>query len=253
MFKFIKSHKYIDTKQAVNIIENYIYAELKPLGFKKFGRTLHRFVSNDISQIINFQTGLPKHNLQNYLCVNTGIRIPECEEINCEDEENKKYYKEYECTIRSSLGEIKNKKQTWYDLSKNPQKTAEKILKEIKRYVIPAFDILNSREAILAHRREYPQFDTIGNNLALLHESIIYNRLGAKETARKKFNEYYNNALAVYEHDKKYGKKIFLKKGQIIISGGQKITSDKTGYKTLFDADDAHLKYLDQLKEKLEL
>lgn len=38
-------------------IEAAVYAQLKPLGFRKYGRTLHRFVSGDLSQVIHFQCG----------------------------------------------------------------------------------------------------------------------------------------------------------------------------------------------------
>lgn len=39
----------INTTQTVDEIEAAVYSHLKPLGFKKYGRTLHRFVSEDIS------------------------------------------------------------------------------------------------------------------------------------------------------------------------------------------------------------
>ena len=51
--------KDFNTTEIVDMIEKSVYARLKPLGFRKYGRTLHRFVSEDISQLINFQCGLP--------------------------------------------------------------------------------------------------------------------------------------------------------------------------------------------------
>lgn len=42
------------TTESVDIIEKMVYDVLKPLGFKKYGRTLHRFVDGDISQVVNF-------------------------------------------------------------------------------------------------------------------------------------------------------------------------------------------------------
>lgn len=62
-------------KNKVDEIENAVYNELKQFGFRKHGRTLHRFVSDDISQVIHFQVG--RNNLSGKMCVNIGIRIPE--------------------------------------------------------------------------------------------------------------------------------------------------------------------------------
>lgn len=56
VFKFLRKAKKIDVTQIENKIEDAVYAELKLLGFRKFGRTLYRFVSDDISKVINFQS-----------------------------------------------------------------------------------------------------------------------------------------------------------------------------------------------------
>lgn len=53
-----EKQKTIDVKSCIDRIENEIYRQmLKPLGFRKYGRTLHRFVSGDISQVVGFQCG----------------------------------------------------------------------------------------------------------------------------------------------------------------------------------------------------
>ena len=82
--------------------------------FKKYGRTLHRFVSEDISQVIHFQSGMPAHGMGGLLCVNVGIRIPECSDRVFQPKaEKKKYYHDYDCTIRSRLGTVSGKQETW--------------------------------------------------------------------------------------------------------------------------------------------
>ncbi|MBQ7102300.1 MAG: hypothetical protein IJN81_11730 [Clostridia bacterium] len=51
--------------QTVDAIEKQVYEFLKPYGFKKFGRTLGRFVDGDIFQLVNFQIFTPETiNLQ---------------------------------------------------------------------------------------------------------------------------------------------------------------------------------------------
>ena len=100
----------LNTTESIDIIENAVYAELKPLGFRKFGRTLHRFVDGDISQVINFQCGQSYRDETHLMWVNIGIRVPECELRRFEQEEKlKKYYHEYNCNMRSQLGKTKGK------------------------------------------------------------------------------------------------------------------------------------------------
>ena len=117
MLDFLKKKTEINTTQIVDEIEAAVYEHIKPYGFKKHGRTLHRFVSEDISQVIHFQSGMPSHGMSGLLCVNLGIRIPECSERTFQPQaEKKKYYHEYECTIRSRLGSVSGKNETWYEI-----------------------------------------------------------------------------------------------------------------------------------------
>ena len=90
---YFEKDKELDTKFIVDEIEKAVYAEVKILGFKKHGRTLHRFVDGDISQVINFQIGCPPKGIYDVLWVNIGIRVPECGLRRFEQETDlKKYY-----------------------------------------------------------------------------------------------------------------------------------------------------------------
>ena len=197
LFRQTKKLKSINTTEIVDAIENSVYSHLKPHGFRKFGRTLHRFVSEDISQVINFQSGLPIKGMSGLLCVNVGIRVPECVERDFHiNSEKKKYYHEYDCNIRSRLGTVSGKKEAWYDLRKSTKKIIERIQKEIDEAVLPVFEVLNSRDAILSHRREYSLFDALNSHLILLEESMIYGHLGDTEKAKELFEAYYQSAVS---------------------------------------------------------
>lgn len=76
----LKKAAEINTTHIVDEIEGAVLERVKPYGFKKHGRTLHRFVSGDISQVIHFQSGMPTKGMGDLLCINVGIRIPECSE-----------------------------------------------------------------------------------------------------------------------------------------------------------------------------
>lgn len=60
MFDFLQKGTETNTTQIVDDIEAAVYAHIRPYGFRKYGRTLHRFVSGDISQVIHFQSACPR-------------------------------------------------------------------------------------------------------------------------------------------------------------------------------------------------
>lgn len=189
----------IDTTKCIDSIESTVYAELKKHGFKKHSRTLHRFVSEDISQVINFQCGQAYRNETYLMWVNIGIRVPESFERKFDPPILKKYYHEYDCNIRTRLGAVKSRdsnKATTYDLRENTDQIATCIVKEIIDDVLPVFEVLNSRESILAHRREFPWFDTMNSHLIVLEEAMIYGHLGDKQKARELFDAYYEHVVS---------------------------------------------------------
>lgn len=253
MLDFLKKKTEITTTQIVDEIEAAVLEHVKPYGFKKYGRTLHRFVSQDIPQVIHFQSGMPTDGMSGLLCVNLGIRIPECSEQTFQPQtEKKKYYHEYECTIRSRLGIVSGKKETWYDLHKKTDKIIKSIIDEIDQYVLPAYEILNSRDAILTHRREYPLLDNLVHSV-VLEECMIFGHLGNIEKAKQLFEEYYQTAVKEYNDLVKNGHKQYLKKGERVVFMGQDITAEKDGYVTLYGANHGHIDYLDELAVSLGL
>ena len=254
MVDFLKKRTEINTTHIVDEIEAAVYAHVKPYGFKKYGRTLHRFVSEDISQVIHFQSGMPTHGMSGLLCVNLGIRIPECSErVFRPKAEKKKYYHEYECTIRSRLGTVSGKRETWYDLRKKTDRIIKNIVDEIDQYVLPAYEVLSSREAILKHRKEYPLLDNMSSCLMALEECMIYGHLGNIEEAKQLFERHYQSAVEDYNDQVKNGRRQYLKKGERAIFMGQNITAEKDGYVTLYGASHGHIDYLDELAVNLGL
>ena len=252
MFDFLQKGTEINTTQIVDEIEAAVYVHVRPYGFKKYGRTLHRFVSEDISQVIHFQSGMPAHGMGGLLCVNVGIRIPECSDRVFQPKaEKKKYY--HDCTIRSRLGTVSGKQETWYDLRAKTDRIAKNIMDEIDQHVLPAFEVLSSREAILQHRREYPLLDNMSSRLIALEECMIYGHLGSIEKAKQLFESYYQSAVEDYNNRVKNGHRQYLKKGERVVFMGQDITAEKDGYVTLYGASHGHIDYLDGLAVDLGL
>ncbi|MBR5442207.1 MAG: DUF4304 domain-containing protein [Clostridia bacterium] len=257
MFNRFRWNKRTST-ESVDIIEKIVYEYLKPLGFRKYGRTIHRFVDGDISQVVHFQNGCPAKGVHNILWVNLGIRVPECVERTFTiTEPLKKYYHEYECNIRTRLGALVDGKDSFYDLRKDPQKIARDIVNRIEKYVLPIFEALNSRDAILKRRTEFTRFDQFNKHMILLENAMVFGRRGDLKEATRLFNAHYQKALADYNNKLEYGDKTYLKKGERIVYHNGKtdkteiITASKSGYVTIYHANKGHLIYLDDLARKL--
>lgn len=186
----------------IDQIEAEVYKLLKPHGFRKHGRTLHRFVDGDISQVISFQCGQAYLNMTHLMTVNLGIRVPECfERALTPSSQMKKYYQEHECNIRSRLGEIDGGEVRVFDLRGDTDAITAEIVRDMETKVLPVFDVLSSRDAILLHRRDYPRFDTIYDHLILLEEAMIYGRRGQTDQAKALFEQYYQGVLKQYQQN----------------------------------------------------
>lgn len=162
----------------------------------------------------------------------------------------KPYYHESECNIRSRLGSVSGKRETWYPLRNDPEKTARSIIKEVEQVVLPVFAVLCDREAILAHRRDYPQFDCLNCHLILLEECFLKRHLRDEEGALACFRAYYRQSVEEYERKKREGSQVYLKKGERMQYRNESITADKSGFYTIYDANDGYITYLKELAKR---
>ena len=204
-----KDHPDLDVPKTLNRIQKALQAELKPLGFTKHGRTHHRFVDGDISQVINFQCGQSIYDRTHEVMVKVSIRIPEVDLREFHgDTELKKYYKNYECNLRTSLGLLSEpvtvfsgfsmQKQVVYDLSGNVDEITEDILRRVKTEVLPFFERYGSRDAILKDLQEQPKSPMRTSGYE--HEgdfamAMIYGRRGDMERAYEAYNMYFRGAI----------------------------------------------------------
>ena len=201
MFDFLKKRSKTNPSAVLDSVEKAVYEVMKTHDFRRYGRTLHRFVSGDISQVINFQLGEARRGENHLLYVNVGIRVPECVERSFAAElEQKKYYHEYECNIRSRLGTVEGRGESCYDLKKSKIDIEADILRQMFEVVLPAFDALRSRDDILLHRREYPRFDTLNDHLILLEEAMILGRRGERDKAAELFRQHYRALQSSHNH-----------------------------------------------------
>lgn len=258
MFSFSRQSKQATT-QIVDEIQKIVYAYLKPLGFRKHGRVMHRFVEGDISQVVELQNGCPQKGVTGLLWVQLGIRVPECEERTFTPSEPKKYYHDYHCNIRAELTEYIHGKSHPYDLRSKPETIGGDIVEQLEEHVMPVFELLSSREAILAHRREHRRFDSLNHRLIELEEAMIYGRAGDKPKAEEVFIRYYLRKLEQYRHELEHGRQVYLRRFEKMMYKStatgklEEVEAKESGYVTVFNASDGHLRVLRELAAKLEI
>ena len=151
------------------------------------------------------------------------------------------------------MGTIDGEKERCFNLTGNIAEITSEILGGIEIKVLPVFDILSTREAILTHRRDYPQFDSLHRQLILLEESMIYGHWGNQDKAEELFKQYYQTAIEKYNDAMINGRKVYLKKGERIGFMNQDITATEDGYVTIYGESHAHIDYLDKLAVTLGL
>ena len=188
-----------DFKTQFDIVEKEVFAKLKLLGFKKNGRTFNRQLYNGIIQVINFQSGqypigqgyeIPglRENLYGKFVVNLGVCIESLYKFQFPTE-NKKYYKEYDCQIRSRLGTLLTGQDYWWTITDNNKKIIEEIVYGLETKGLEWFSGVETKEKIISNYGKLP-YDA--SPRAKLDIALIVwfedNNKGSEL-----FKEYYNN------------------------------------------------------------
>lgn len=190
MTEEMRKQRLAEATKALNEVQAAVQELLRLHGFRGHGRLFHRFVDGDISQVVELQRGQAYREETHLFWVNAGIRVPECALQTFTPEENaKKYYHEYECSHRWTIGEQSKKKSGAYDLHKPVGPIIEDILHRLRTSALPMFDVLSSRDGIMAHRMEYPQLWHA--HLFLLEKAMICGRRGETDKAAELFRAHY--------------------------------------------------------------
>ena len=242
------------------LIIKIVYARLKPLGFRKHGKTLHRFVDGDISQVVWFFSKINNPYLPDMLLVNAGIRVPECDLMRfIIPEQTKKYYHYATTHLRSALLRDADGDSGIYLQGTDPQQLIDNLMERLENEVIPAFDVLSNRDNIINHKEEEEAscFHLMHKHLIRLYDSMIWGRRGNLDEAAKLFKSHYQDSLAKYNDRYENGSQKYLLKGDTIHYKNQKTQKNETiiaphdGYYTLFDANRGHVDYLEELAKEL--
>lgn len=155
-----------DFKVQLDIVVKEVFAKLKPLGFKKNGRTFNRVLEDGIIQVINFQSGqYPigqgyevlglRENLYGKFVVNLGVCIESLYKFQSPTG-NKKYYKEYDCQIRNRLGITLTGQDYWWTITNDNTKITEEIISGLEAKGFKWFSGLETKDKIISNNGQFP-------------------------------------------------------------------------------------------------
>ena len=206
LFDFLKSKKTnestesekvsVDFKSALDEIEKAVYSTLKPIGFKKKGRTFNREVEKGIIQVIHFQSGqyvqneIPglKLNLKGKFTINLGVYVATLNQVYY-PEDDKTFIKEYECHIRTRLPALSKGQDYWWTIKNSAAEIEKEIIEELKTFGLTWFDKIDSKEKIILNLGQ-PHYNSSRRDQ---FDKALMIWSDDKEKGAELINEYYHS------------------------------------------------------------
>ena len=148
-----------ELKTRLDSIQKEIFNYLKPLGFKKKGRTFNRQTEDGIYQVINIQSGryefgdkyvIPgfRENYYGKFTINLGVMVTDIYELESHNKP-KDIYQDYDCQIRTRLTHLTIIQDFWWPISNYTEETIKEIIQGLKSNGIQWLDRFESREKII--------------------------------------------------------------------------------------------------------
>lgn len=186
-----------DFKIILDTIQNNVFQFLKPLGFKKKGRTFNRETEKGLYQVINFQSGqfppgsnyeIPgfRENLYGKFTLNMGVCVSELYDIKFYNKP-KTFFQEYDCQIRKRLSKLLSGKDNWWNLNDDLNITTDDLILGLQTKGLGWLDLFDTREKICQNLGIQPE---IVCSTAKLYIALIIFQTD-KINGSRLINEYY--------------------------------------------------------------
>lgn len=189
--------------QQLDRFQREIGKLLKPLGFRRKGRTFVRIVENDISQVIALQAGpfeigapLPSEavhlrpNFYGKFTVNLGVFVPEMFERTNPGFTPRGIITDAHCSIRTRLSHITSYQDTWWSLSEELESLVDEVGSLLIDVGIPFLDRFGSRDAIVREWVTFNDHELRITLVARLDTAMIFLKRGDATAAKALFEEH---------------------------------------------------------------
>ena len=144
--------------KALDSVQRQLAVFMRPLGFRKSGRTFNRRVSADLIQVVNLQMGqypigdyvIPgiRESYYGRFTVNLGVALPVVPLIEF-GRKPRAFIQESSCQIRTRLSNLVFGEDTWFDLDHSVGHTAAAIVAHMDRAGLPFLEEYESLDAVL--------------------------------------------------------------------------------------------------------
>ena len=182
---------------ALDQIQAKVHEFLKPLGFRKKGRTFNREADEKgIFQVVNLQMGpyefapeIPPFRLNLYgkFTVNLGVLIKELYDLEPWHKPTN-FYQEVYCQARTRLPDLLYGKDVWRELNADPDELASTLINGLTTAGFPYFELYDTRAKFCGN---YGRFDDAPPRAKLDIALLIHH--SDREAGEKLFREYYHS------------------------------------------------------------
>jgi hypothetical protein len=178
-------------------VQRSVTALLRPVGFKKGGRTYNRIFDGGIVHVVSFQMGeypigdyvIPglRESFYGKFAVNLGVYLPCVFEIEGHPGP-KRMHHDYHCEIRDRLGSLAHGgEDEWWDLSESVEVTAAYICDVLERIGLPFLSQFASYDDVLTYFNLFRKFPFHNEGRSALAAAIISYHLGRRTDAEDLF------------------------------------------------------------------
>jgi hypothetical protein len=181
--------KHLDT------IQTSVTAFLKPLGFRKKGRTHNRTTAAGLVHVVNFQMGAYpigedyvisglRESFYGKFTVNLGVLLPCVAEVEQQTPASP-FVQEHYCTIRSRLSTLAFGADKWFELTPDTSALATTVVQLFDEFGLPFFEQFPDYPAVLAYFDAHGDLPFQTTDRAALEAAIIAHHLGDFQSARR--------------------------------------------------------------------
>jgi hypothetical protein len=148
--------------ENLDLVQTQVSGLLRPLGFRKTGRTYNRASPEGLVQVINLQITRPDPvppplraageltAPSDRFTVNLGVWIPEVTDYH-RTRPRSKTIQEYDCQVRTRLGALTaSGRDLWWPLDERWPEAAAEVVRSLEELALPWLERFSTRDGVLA-------------------------------------------------------------------------------------------------------
>ena len=143
---------------ALDFVQRSLTSYLRPLGFRKKGRSFNRPVGDGLVHVVSLQMGeypigeyvIPglRESYYGRFTVNLGVFVPGVHSIEL-NRGPPDFLREYHCDIRARLGVLAHSEDVWWDLDHAIPETSAEIIRLMDAFGIPFLEQFETSSGVL--------------------------------------------------------------------------------------------------------